>query len=159
MLDVIKIKNCISHAVAKKIFFAFAALQTHNKCGSIFVKREKISATAVTARQSLGRSAIFSLVLVVGVEPTRCCHLRILSPVRLPFRHTSILNCRAVETKVINFVYAQDFKPCASITPKILANFWGPRATDHPKIFVSFWGPRAADRPKTFTSFWTAFLS
>ena len=74
------------------------------------MKREKISATAVTARQSLGRSAIFSLVLVVGVEPTRCCHLRILSPVRLPFRHTSILNCRAVETKVINFVYAQDFK-------------------------------------------------
>ena len=30
------------------------------------------------------------MVLVVGVEPTRCCHLRILSPVRLPFRHTSI---------------------------------------------------------------------
>ncbi len=30
------------------------------------------------------------LVLVVGVEPTRPCELRILSPVRLPFRHTSI---------------------------------------------------------------------
>ena len=33
--------------------------------------------------------AVFSLVLVVGVEPTRCCQLGILSPVRLPFRHTS----------------------------------------------------------------------
>ena len=30
------------------------------------------------------------LVLVVGVEPTRPFELRILSPVRLPFRHTSI---------------------------------------------------------------------
>ena len=33
-----------------------------------------------------------SLVPVVGVEPTRPCELRILSPVRLPFRHTGILN-------------------------------------------------------------------
>lgn len=31
------------------------------------------------------------LVLVVGVEPTRPFELRILSPVRLPFRHTSII--------------------------------------------------------------------
>ena len=29
----------------------------------------------------------------MGVEPTRCCHLGILSPVRLPFRHTSICDC------------------------------------------------------------------
>ena len=85
MLDVIKIKNCISHAVC-------------------------------------------FMVLVVGVEPTRSCLLRILSPVRLPFRHTSILNCRAVETKVINFVYAQDFKSSAS-------------ATDHPKILKVFGDP------------------
>ena len=28
------------------------------------------------------------LVRVVGLEPTRSCLLRILSPVRLPFRHT-----------------------------------------------------------------------
>ena len=28
------------------------------------------------------------LVRVVGLEPTRSCPLRILSPVRLPFRHT-----------------------------------------------------------------------
>ena len=37
------------------------------------------------------------MVLVVGVEPTRCCHQRILSPSRLPFRHTSkwkILSCK-----------------------------------------------------------------
>ena len=33
-------------------------------------------------------SAYFSLVQVVGLEPTRSCPLRILSPVRLPFRHT-----------------------------------------------------------------------
>ena len=31
------------------------------------------------------------MVLVVGLEPTRPCELRILSPVRLPFRHTSIM--------------------------------------------------------------------
>ncbi len=30
------------------------------------------------------------LVLVVGLEPTRCCQHRILSPTRLPFHHTSI---------------------------------------------------------------------
>ena len=30
----------------------------------------------------------FCLVQVVGLEPTRSCPLRILSPVRLPFRHT-----------------------------------------------------------------------
>lgn len=30
------------------------------------------------------------LVRVVGVEPTRPFELRILSPVRLPFRHTRI---------------------------------------------------------------------
>ena len=27
---------------------------------------------------------------VVGLEPTRCCHQRILSPHRLPFRHTGV---------------------------------------------------------------------
>ena len=30
---------------------------------------------------------VFSLVPMVGVEPTRPFELRILSPVRLPFRH------------------------------------------------------------------------
>ncbi len=30
----------------------------------------------------------FVLVPVVGLEPTRCCHQRILSPSRLPFHHT-----------------------------------------------------------------------
>lgn len=30
------------------------------------------------------------VVPVVGLEPTRCCHQRILSPHRLPFRHTGI---------------------------------------------------------------------
>ena len=27
---------------------------------------------------------------MVGLEPTRCCHQRILSPHRLPFRHTGV---------------------------------------------------------------------
>ena len=30
------------------------------------------------------------MVPVVGLEPTRCCHQRILSPHRLPFRHTGV---------------------------------------------------------------------
>lgn len=30
------------------------------------------------------------LVPAVGLEPTRCCHQRILSPPRLPFRHTGL---------------------------------------------------------------------
>ena len=30
------------------------------------------------------------VVPVVGLEPTRCCHQRILSPHRLPFRHTGV---------------------------------------------------------------------
>ncbi len=35
------------------------------------------------------RHIAFKIVVpVVGVEPTRPCELRILSPVRLPFRHT-----------------------------------------------------------------------
>lgn len=27
-----------------------------------------------------------------GVEPPRCCHRRILSPLRLPFRHSGIVD-------------------------------------------------------------------
>ena len=30
------------------------------------------------------------LVPVVGLEPTRCCHRRILNPLRLPFHHTGV---------------------------------------------------------------------
>ena len=30
------------------------------------------------------------MVPVEGVEPSRCSHLGILSPMRLPFRHTGI---------------------------------------------------------------------
>ena len=42
---------------------------------------------------SIGQWCKLSLLVpVVGVEPTRPCELRILSPVRLPFRHTGILN-------------------------------------------------------------------
>ena len=35
------------------------------------------------------KNIIYLMVLVVGVEPTRPFELGILSPVRLPFRHTS----------------------------------------------------------------------
>ena len=40
----------------------------------------------------------FLLVPVVGLEPTRCRHQRILSPPRLPFQHTGIFNfCTAMD--------------------------------------------------------------
>lgn len=32
----------------------------------------------------------FSLVPETGVEPVRCCHRGILSPLRLPFRHSGV---------------------------------------------------------------------
>ena len=32
----------------------------------------------------------FSVVPAIGLEPIRSCELRILSPVRLPFRHAGI---------------------------------------------------------------------
>ena len=31
------------------------------------------------------------VVPVAGLEPARCCHQGILSPLRLPFRHTGML--------------------------------------------------------------------
>lgn len=34
----------------------------------------------------------FFMMLVKGLEPPLCCQKRILSPPRLPFRHTSIVN-------------------------------------------------------------------
>ena len=40
---------------------------------------------------------LFFLVPVVGLEPTRCCHQRILSPHRLPFRHTGLFDLRAFQ--------------------------------------------------------------
>ena len=40
----------------------------------------------------------FFVVPVVGLEPTRCRHQRILSPPRLPFQHTGIFNfCTATD--------------------------------------------------------------
>ena len=39
------------------------------------------------------------LVPVVGLEPTRCRHQRILSPPRLPFQHTGIFNFAPPRTK------------------------------------------------------------
>ena len=36
------------------------------------------------------RNSLINMVPVVGVEPTRSCPHRILSPARLPFHHTGI---------------------------------------------------------------------
>lgn len=38
----------------------------------------------------ISENVAFNMVPVVGLEPTRCCHQRILSPHRLPFRHTGL---------------------------------------------------------------------
>jgi mono/diheme cytochrome c family protein len=37
-------------------------------------------------------TARYSLVLAEGLEPSRCCQRRILSPLRLPFRHASAVS-------------------------------------------------------------------
>ena len=38
------------------------------------------------------------MVPMVGVEPTRCCHRKILSLVRLPFRHIGIGGTNQIRT-------------------------------------------------------------
>ena len=48
------------------------------------------------------------LVRVVGLEPTRSCPLRILSPVRLPFRHTratTLLYIKKVIKSIIEYKF------------------------------------------------------
>lgn len=48
------------------------------------------------------------LVRVVGLEPTRSCPLRILSPVRLPFRHTratTLLYIKIVIKSIIGYKF------------------------------------------------------
>lgn len=48
------------------------------------------------------------LVRVVGLEPTRSCPLRILSPVRLPFRHTratTLLYIKIVIKSIIEYKF------------------------------------------------------
>ena len=45
-----------------------------------------------------------SLVPVVGLEPTRCRHQRILSPSRLPFHHTG-LTLFIISYLFLNFKY------------------------------------------------------
>ena len=42
------------------------------------------------AKRKEGTSPSLLLVPVVGLEPTRCRHQRILSPSRLPFHHTGV---------------------------------------------------------------------
>ena len=62
---------------------------------SLAFAQAQATATAETPhgdemKRTAARGCSCSLVPVVGLEPTRCLHLRILSPVRLPFRHTGI---------------------------------------------------------------------
>ena len=62
---------------------------------SLAFTQAQATATAETPhgdemKRTAARGCSCSLVPVVGLEPTRCLHLRILSPVRLPFRHTGI---------------------------------------------------------------------
>ncbi len=47
------------------------------------LKMDKNKKEAVLLKNSL-----FSMVPVVGLEPTRSCPRRILNPLRLPFHHT-----------------------------------------------------------------------
>ena len=51
--------------------------------------RSRSSPYPMTKRRE-GTSPSLLLVPVVGLEPTRCRHQRILSPSRLPFHHTGV---------------------------------------------------------------------
>ena len=59
----------------------------------LIIRRRTLYPAELRAHTTPGISAneyARHVVPVVGLEPTRCCHQRILSPHRLPFRHTGI---------------------------------------------------------------------
>lgn len=63
------------------------------------ILREPHYCVGIIKQKKATVKTIALLVLVVGLEPT-CCHQhRILSPTRLPFHHTSIINCRILTKK------------------------------------------------------------
>ena len=77
------------------------------------------------ARKQANSAEIF-LVLVVGLEPTRSCPLRILSPVRLPFRHTSM--CCFCFSYIKLFCYTGLLSPVRlPLTPLKYKHFQGTR--------------------------------
>ena len=50
------------------------------------------------------------MVPVVGLEPTRCCQQRILSPSRLPFRHTGTLPTAYILPNIYFYVNIKNYK-------------------------------------------------
>ena len=59
----------------------------------LIIRRRTLYPAELRAHTTPGISAneyARHVVPVVGLEPTRCCHQRILSPHRLPFRHTGV---------------------------------------------------------------------
>ena len=82
ILHILEIFKCFGGFCAEKVDF-------------LWNQQAPLSARSTPIVLSNKKTDLFSLprlVLVVGVEPTRTFILGILSPVRLPFRHTSIFN-------------------------------------------------------------------
>ena len=61
------------------------------RCGSRCFRNGQRKAIIRTHRLSETGSDYIGLVPVVGLEPTRYCYQRILSPSRLPFHHTGMV--------------------------------------------------------------------
>ena len=84
------------------------------------------------------------LVRVEGLEPSRSCPLRILSPVRLPFRHTRI--CHIISTSSLCFLIVLMHRTLSPVRlplyPKNDKHFRGPHF--YPKNFVKFSGTPSA---------------
>ena len=57
---------------------------------SAVLKHHNIKETYERPPKPRGAGILFTVVPVVGLEPTRCHHRGILNPLRLPFRHTGI---------------------------------------------------------------------
>ena len=85
-------------AFSRAAVFAANATET-NLRGIPPILREPHHCVGIIKQKKATVKTIALLVLVVGLEPT-CCHQhRILSPTRLPFHHTSIINCRILTKK------------------------------------------------------------
>ena len=72
------------------ILLAWRSVCASLRCGNRCFRNGQRKAIIRTHLLSETSSDYFGLVPVVGLEPTRCCHQRILSPHRLPFRHTGV---------------------------------------------------------------------
>lgn len=58
--------------------------------GNLAVSPDRIESWRIKKNCSPVLQSAHQLVGTMGLEPTRCCHQRILSPLRLPFRHIPI---------------------------------------------------------------------